>query len=164
MAKILHVVIREKIATYSQRDGKVVCGNSGYAIQFAFDAEWDAYPVKTARFRYNGRAVDVPFEGDTVAVPKLRNATSLSVGVFAGDLTTTTPAIIPAAKSILCEDGLPPDPEPDVYAQIMALLGNGGGGGAGLPAVTEADDGKFLRVVDGAWAAVLLTDVSKEGG
>lgn len=32
-----------------------------------------------------------------------------------------------------------------------------------IPEVTEADNGKFLRVVDGAWAAVALTDVSQEG-
>ena len=32
-----------------------------------------------------------------------------------------------------------------------------------LPAVTTADDGKFLRVSDGAWSAVALTDVSEVG-
>lgn len=31
-----------------------------------------------------------------------------------------------------------------------------------LPTVTTADDGKFLRVVDGAWAAVVLPNA--EGG
>ncbi len=32
-----------------------------------------------------------------------------------------------------------------------------------LPAVTTADNGKFLRVVDGAWSAIALTDVSEVG-
>lgn len=32
-----------------------------------------------------------------------------------------------------------------------------------LPAVTEADNDKILQVVDGAWAAVALTDVSEVG-
>lgn len=32
-----------------------------------------------------------------------------------------------------------------------------------LPAVTSADNGKFLRVVDGAWSAVALQDVSEVG-
>ena len=32
-----------------------------------------------------------------------------------------------------------------------------------VDAITAADNGKFLRVVDGAWAAVLLTDVSEVG-
>lgn len=29
--------------------------------------------------------------------------------------------------------------------------------GEGVPAVTTADNGKFLRVVDGKWAAVTVT-------
>lgn len=33
----------------------------------------------------------------------------------------------------------------------------------GLPVVTEQDNGKFLRVVSGAWAAQALTDVSEVG-
>ena len=36
-------------------------------------------------------------------------------------------------------------------------------GGSSLPEVTTADNGKFLRVINGAWAADMLTDVSKEG-
>lgn len=32
-----------------------------------------------------------------------------------------------------------------------------------VPPVSAADNGKFLRVVDGAWAAVALTDVSEVG-
>lgn len=36
------------------------------------------------------------------------------------------------------------------------------GSGLNVP-VTSADNGKFLRVVDGAWAAVALTDVSEVG-
>ena len=32
-----------------------------------------------------------------------------------------------------------------------------------LPSVTTADNGKFLRVFDGAWSAVALTDVSEVG-
>ena len=32
-----------------------------------------------------------------------------------------------------------------------------------LPEVTKADNGKFLRVVNGLWAAAALTDVSEEG-
>lgn len=36
-------------------------------------------------------------------------------------------------------------------------------GGSSLPDVTAADNGSFLRVVNGAWAVDKLTDVSKEG-
>lgn len=41
--------------------------------------------------------------------------------------------------------------------------GAGGDAGSGLPSVTTADNGKFLQVVNGAWAAVALADVSEEG-
>ncbi len=129
MAKILHVAVNEKIATFRQRDGAIVCGNKDYRVKFSFDSEWDGQAVKTARFIYNNTVVDKVFEGSTVDVPVIRNATLAAVGVFAGDLQTTTPALIPCKKSILCSDGLPPDPAPDVYAQIMELLANGGGGG-----------------------------------
>ena len=33
----------------------------------------------------------------------------------------------------------------------------------GIPSVTTADNGKFMQVVDGAWAAVALQDVSEVG-
>ena len=128
--KIMHITVNDKIATYSQRDGSIVCGNSDYMIDFTFDAEWEKHRFKTARFLYSGHAVDVPFEGTTVAVPILHDTDLLSVGVFAGDLQTTTPASIPCIKSILCQAGLPPDPEPDVYNQIMALINSGGGTGS----------------------------------
>lgn len=42
-----------------------------------------------------------------------------------------------------------------------SVAGSGGSGG-GLPSVTTADNGKFLRVVNGAWAAESLP--SAEGG
>lgn len=37
------------------------------------------------------------------------------------------------------------------------------GRGTSLPTVSSSDNGAFLRVVNGAWAAVMLPDVSKEG-
>lgn len=86
----------------------IVCGNSGYTIQFAFDAEWDAHTEKVARFVYYQkgamRAIDVPFSGNTARVPILSGITEVEVGVYAGDLQTTTPARIPCEKSILCGD------------------------------------------------------------
>lgn len=36
---------------------------------------------------------------------------------------------------------------------LIKAFGKGGGGGSSLPAVTSADNGKVLGVVDGAWAA-----------
>lgn len=100
--KTLHVNIANKKAVYCRRGGDIVCGNSNYQIKFTFDAEWDAFSTKTARFVSNGEFTDVDFTGDTVAVPIMHNTEVLKVGVYAGDLRTTSPALIPCLRSILC--------------------------------------------------------------
>lgn len=109
---LLHIDVVNKIATYRKRDGYIVCGNSGYQIQFAFDGEWSAYSKKTARFIWNGEYTDVDFTGDICAVPVLHNITEVTVGVYAGNLSTTTPAVIDCYRSILCE-GVRPSVEND---------------------------------------------------
>ena len=43
----------------------------------------------------------------------------------------------------------------EIVADVIAAI-PGGGGGSGLPEVTAADNGKFLRVVEGAWAAAVV--------
>lgn len=105
--KTLHINVVDKVATYQKRDGNIVCGNSDYQIKFTFDPEWDAHPKKTARFIWGGKHYDKDFTGDTCPVPKLRNTTEVEVGVFAGDLNTTTSAVIPARLSILCKGSTP---------------------------------------------------------
>ena len=43
----------------------------------------------------------------------------------------------------------------EIVADVIAAI-PGGGGGSGLPQVTADDNGKFLRVVEGAWAAAVV--------
>ena len=43
----------------------------------------------------------------------------------------------------------------EMVADVIAAI-PGGGGGSGLPQVTAADNGKFLRVVGGVWAAAVV--------
>ncbi len=116
---IINVTVRGKIARAEGR-ARVVCGNSDYAVRFDFDAEWSEYTVKTARFvTEDGSYNDVQFTGSDCAVPILRNTRTLLVGVFAGNLRTTTAALIHAVPCITDPDGTPADPTPDVYAQLM---------------------------------------------
>lgn len=116
---IINVTVREKIARASER-ARIVCGNSDYAVQFDFDGDWSAENVKTARFTTdNGIYTDVQFEGDTCTVPILANTRTLQVGVYAGNLRTTTAALIHAVPCITDPDGTPADPTPDVYNQLM---------------------------------------------
>ena len=118
----LLVTIRDKIATYAEMR-PYVCGNSDYVIHFDMDEEWAAHETKTARFvKDNGAYQDQVFTGNDCPVPVISNTFAIRVGVFAGDLHTTTPAYIPAKKSILCGSSFPADPAPDVYAQLMEHL------------------------------------------
>lgn len=115
----ISIKIRERIA--SADDGaQIICGNSDYAVEFDFDDEWLSYKFKTARFvTDSGGFTDVQFEGDTCAVPILSNTRVLLVGVFAGDVRTTTAAMIRAIPCITDPNGIPAAPAPDVYAQLM---------------------------------------------
>lgn len=128
------ITVSDKHATV-EGSPTIVCGNSNYFVKFTFDKEWDAEAVKTARFVYvqNGavKYEDVLFKGNSVTVPVMANTKEVRVGVFAGNLQTTTPARIPCEPSIRCGTGAPADPTPSQYDQIMALLGAGGGGGGG---------------------------------
>lgn len=117
------ITVKDKIAT-AQKDAVYICGNSDFVINFFFDDEWDEFETKTARFAYKGHYQDVIFNGNVCPVPAIYNTYSIDVGVFAGNLHTTTPAYVSAKKSILCEGGTPPDPPDDVYNQIMERLNN----------------------------------------
>lgn len=122
----IQITVRDKIAR-KICDTVYVCDNSDYGVVFDFDEDWQGETVKTARFSYGGTHKDVVFEGNVCAVPMISNTHNIKVGVFAGNQQTTTAAYVPAKKSILCEDGVPADPTPDVYAQIMKLLNESDG-------------------------------------
>lgn len=140
---ILHIGVANKIATFQKRDGCIVCGNDDYKIKFTFDSEWDAYSEKTARFIWNRQYTDVDFTGDTCDVPIINDAADVKVGVYAGELRTTTSAEIGCYRSIRC-DNVPPSTENDrnyaneakeaadraeAAAERAENAGGGGGGG-----------------------------------
>lgn len=104
---LLHIDVKNKVANYRKRDGCIVCGNSDYQIKFTFDNEWDAATNKTARFIWGGQYTDVTFTGDTCNVPIITNTDSVEVGVYSGDLRTTTSAQITCQRSILCVAATP---------------------------------------------------------
>lgn len=95
-----------KIATYQKRDGDIVCGNGDYQVKFAFDSEWDALESKIARFIWNGQYADVPIDADGIAqVPEFSDVDVCEVGVYSTEKHTTTSAMIPCLRSILCKSG-----------------------------------------------------------
>lgn len=102
---------------------RYVCGNSDYTVVFDFDQEWNEHPVKTARFIPDGGApIDTVFTGNQCLFPKIMEAVQVEVGVYSGDLKTTTPATVDCMRSILSGTKQPEQPKPDLYAQIMAGL------------------------------------------
>lgn len=117
----IDIVIRDKRAV-SPREARIVCDNSDYSIAFDFDAEWSEYPTKTARFIWGGRYIDKVFTGNVVAVPVITGAAFCAVGVYAGDIRTTTPARIPVLGSVRSAGGAPAAPEEDVYSQLMEAI------------------------------------------
>lgn len=148
----INITIADKVAAV-QGAPCIICGNSDYSVSFTFDAEWDDYEIKTARFVYASagkmHSTDVVFEGDTVTAPVLSGVSEVFVGVYAGNLHTTTPARIPCKQSILCGDPVHAEPTPDVYNQLMELLASKGGTAAvaGCAAVTPAEETIITKAV-----------------
>lgn len=138
MEKNIKVHIKDRVAV-AEGDPVIICGNSDYTVTFIFDEEWGQAFAKTARFKFNTAEgpghIDQPFTGDTVEVPELSNIREVEVGVFVGDLKTTTGAPVRCKPCVRCGSGAPKDPAPDVYDEIMELINKGGGGGTldGLP-------------------------------
>lgn len=144
---VVNVVVENKIARARNPSAFIVCGNSGYVIEFEFDDEWSAYDTKTARFKWNGQAEEIPFSGNQCRVPIISDTLFVEVGVFAGNLQTTTGAYINTKKSILCGSEKHHEPEPDVYNQLLELLNKNGavngipsGGKTGQILCKKSDD------------------------
>lgn len=102
---LLHIDVVNKIANYQTRDGCIVCGNSGYQIQFNFDSDWDGVDDKVARFIWNDETRDVPIDSNGLCeVPIVTNTYDVKVGVFSESAgMSTTGAMIACYRSILCD-------------------------------------------------------------
>lgn len=171
--KNLNITVDNKVATYLQRDGEIVCGNSDYQIIFTFDADWDAYDTKTARFIWNGKHMDVPFAGNECQVPTIKNTDEVKVGVYAGDISTTTPATIPCKRSVLCGDEEMYEGNPEVCrdqaieaaeraeaAAARAEAASGGGGGGGTITVDQTYNQNSANAQSGKAVAQALGKLS----
>lgn len=120
----INIAVADKIATNMSPGVQIVCGNNDYTMTFSFDEEWKEHPLKTARFVYtrDGKVqyTEVVFSGTVAQVPVLSGITAVYVGVYAGELHTTTPARVLCQRSILCGGGTHEEPSEDVYNQIIA--------------------------------------------
>lgn len=121
MNKVIEITIRNKVARIAS--SPIIVGkNKDYIVRFNFDEDWDKYDTKTARFSQDEQYQDIIFAGNECSMPALDGGKVVEVGVYAGDISTTTPAYLKVQKSIIDDDGVPAEPQPDVYAQIMERL------------------------------------------
>lgn len=146
----ISIIVSDKIA-HAPDAPVIVCGNSDYVLNFTLDSEWDSYDTKTARFEYAAdgelKYQDVVFSGLSVSAPIITGAAFVEIGLYAGDLHTTTPARVPCRRSILCDSPTHADPPKDVYNQLMELLS---GGGTKAGAAFGVSNTKPLPVISGA--------------
>ena len=121
--KDIKIIVTKKVASV-EGTPIIVCGNSDYTLSFTFDDEWSNEQNKVARFSFikNGLKsfIDMPINDNTCQVPVLIGIGLVRVGVYAGDLKTTTGAKIKCHKSILCDDADTMDePFKNLYNEIM---------------------------------------------
>lgn len=118
-AKQLNVQVVNKTATYSTRDGDIVCGNGDYTVKFTFDPTWDGVTDKMARFVWNGQYFDKPINEEGVAeVPVIDAAKVCLVGVYSETMRTTTSASIGCRLSIRCQTDMPNPGHGQNYSEI----------------------------------------------
>lgn len=120
---IVVITIRDRIAT-APEDVELVCNNPSDMIQFDLDSEWDAHVLKTARFSWQRKFVDVPFSGNVVHVPDIDKTTSVEIGVFTDGLTST-PVKLTYRHSIKSVSGSEEAPSANVYDEIVHLVNEG---------------------------------------
>lgn len=128
----------------------VLCNNDDYVIVFEFDSEWDAYPIKTARFVVSAKGAtsnrDVIFTGNEVKVPIMQGIDSFQIGVFADDVIATPSVQIKCRKSVLCGLPVPLPPDPEIYNKIVAEFENVHGNNAFIKFSHNADGSDFTDI------------------
>lgn len=120
--KKIRIAVKDKIACLVDKEQFLVCGNNDYEVVFDFDSDWEGISAKTAVFVYGDTPIHQPFTGDICKGVEIKNATLCAIGVFAGNIKTTTGATIECRQSIRDLGGVPKPPSKEVYDEIMALL------------------------------------------
>lgn len=129
MLTTIHITVRDRVPTITAGED-VISHNSDYVAEFEFDEEWQN-KVKTVYFVCeDGSYQAVVMDGNSCGVPMLDGEhRRIFVGVQAGAaekpsvLKTTRPCCLKVKDSIADYLGQPiPDPTPDVYEQIIAML------------------------------------------
>lgn len=118
----------------------MVGDNTGYYAHFNFDSEWDG-KAKTAVFINGNEHQKQLLVDDACEFPKeVLKSGFVEVGVFAGNLTASTGTKVPIYASILQKVGLPANPTPDIYVQLLERLSNLEAAQAGIVTIRKWDE------------------------
>jgi len=117
---LITINIKERIASLAE-EVELVCNNPTDTVQFVFDSEWDSHELKTARFSWQRKFIDIPFSGDTVNVPDIDKTNSVEVGVYTDNLTSTA-VKIPCKFSIKSHGSNAATPTENQYDDIVQLI------------------------------------------
>lgn len=117
----IFVTIRQRLASLAGGQA-YICGDGDSWVVFDLDDEWSSLPVRTARFQTESGYTDTVFRGNRCPIPVIGYARRLEVGLYAGNVRTTTPAPIPLVEGIRSAWGTPEPPAPTVFDQLMELL------------------------------------------
>ncbi len=132
---------------------EIICGNVGYNLLFDLDEEWSAQEIKTARIAWTDtfsgqpRHTDVPFILGFAAIPAIADAYEIRIGLYSGNIMTTTPATVPCVRCITDGETYHEDPKPDTYAALLELLGRISQGGVTVGDTTVLLEGMRDSVV-----------------
>lgn len=139
----IQITVTDKIATAAE-GAEIICGNGDYTAAFTLDSEWARYTQKTARFNFvrNGvrQYMDVLFEGNRCAIPPLDDVYEVEIGVYAGDIQTSTGARVSCKRSATAGGTPHADPPPDIYDQLLEYLAGLQGGGQPVHTATAIFD------------------------
>lgn len=166
------IAIQNKIPILVSGPPNIVTDNTDYLLELVTDAEWDGFEAKTVFYGTDSGVNMVhSIMGNHDAIPMQIKPGALYIGISAGELHTTRDVRIPVVPSVRRRSGIQiPEPEPDVYDQLMGKLNNhetritnleqhgGGGSGGG----TFFMPGNALELKEGKLNVVTTNDAESD--
>lgn len=124
----------------NRTDEELIGDNADYMARFEFDDEWNG-KIKTARFINGNNMVDVLLdENDMCQIPlEIVKQGILTIGVFSNEMTTTM-SKVRVEPSIKSSKGKVPEPEYDVYAEIIKRLAELSDGSTGNVSIEQINN------------------------
>ena len=117
----INIAIKNKTPIYD--DISIVCDNSNYVVVWDLDEEWAAYDTKAMHLTYSDgtHAVRI-FSGQRVTLPVVTVPGKVGISLYAGDISTSSEALITAKPSGRTGCDPVPDPGTGLYEQLLAAL------------------------------------------